>query len=421
MTQRQVHLLGIGADGLSGLSPRARSALAEAGFVAGGARHLAMAGTGSAEIFTITNNLDLLAERLRRRARDEQCVVLASGDPLFFGIGHFLGQALGPGQLLVEPAVSSMQLAFARAGVSWHDAAIASVHGRDLESTLLPLLGRAKIGLFSHDGESPAAIAQFFLARGLSGYIAGVGENLGAYDESFESGPLSSLVGRTFAPLNVVVLLRHDPGAAWSWGRAAGTDKPTADRPTGIPDELFERPDEGAVLLTHADVRAVAVSRFRALPVGPIWDLGAGLGGVAVELAKWFPASEVVAVERSARQLVHLVRNREKFAVYNLRVVAGEAPLALLGEQAPAGVFLGGSGGQLDAIMSAVLDRLLPAGVFVANFVGLENQARCLERLKNAGWRPHTTLVQISQGAALGDLTALVPERPVWVVSARRP
>ncbi|HEX8202297.1 MAG TPA: precorrin-6y C5,15-methyltransferase (decarboxylating) subunit CbiE, partial [Isosphaeraceae bacterium] len=287
-----VQLLGMGADGPAGLSPRARAALASATFLAGGTRHLELIGSTPAETFPIVNNLRALAERLRGRGPDERCVVLASGDPLCFGIGHYLGAALGRDQLVVEPAVSSLQLAFARAGLSWHDATLASVHGRPLARTLLPLLGRPKIGILTQDGDSPAAIATFFLARGLDDYDAWVAEDLGAATERVTAVPLADLRGRRFGALNVVVLLRREPMSSDVF--------PLQQRLPGISDALFAQPNAGPVLLTHADVRAVTLARFRDLPEeGTIWDVGAGLGGVSVELARAFPGREVVAVEQS--------------------------------------------------------------------------------------------------------------------------
>ncbi len=349
---RPVHILGIGADGIESLSHRARAALAEATFVAGGTRHLALAGPRDIETFAITNNLVDLVRRLKGRGPDERCVVLASGDPLCFGIGTYLRVHLGTDDLVVEPAVSSMQLAFARVTRPWHDAAIASVHGRPLAPTLLPLLGRPAIGLFTQDGTSPAAVAAFFLERGLDDYVAYVCEDLGTADERVSRLDIADLPGRRFSDLNILILLR-------------GGDRHTFDRdgPPGrrIPapaDDWFARPETGPVLLTHADVRAVALNRFHGLPDGPVWDVGAGLGGIAVGLANLFRGTEVVAVERSPAQVEYLRANRRRFGAWNMRVVHGEAPEALLDEETPAGVFLGGSGGRLDPILDLVRDRL---------------------------------------------------------------
>ena len=335
-------------------------------------------------------------------------MVIASGDPLFYGVGHYLGVALGREQIAVEPGVSSMQLAFARAGLAWHDAEVASIHGRPLAAALLPLLGRPKIGLFTRDGASPAEVAAFFADRGLDDYDAWVGEDLGSAAERVTACRLPALVGRAFAPLNVLILVRD-------------ALPPPAHPAAGIPDHLFSGPQEGPHLLTHADVRAVTLARFRDLPPGPLWDVGAGLGGVAVELARAFPGREVVAVERAEAQLAHLRANRVRFGAYNLRVIAGEAPGALADEPNPAGVFLGGSGGRLDAILDLVAERLAARGVLVANFVGLENLTGCLGRLRAAGWPAEVCQVQVSHGRPLGGLTTFVPLRPVWVVRAARP
>lgn len=408
LMHRPVHILGIGADGTAGLSPRAREALAQANRVAGGRRHLELWAGTAAETFAITNNLAELIARLQRRGPDERWAVLASGDPLFYGIGHALIAGLGRDQVVVEPAVSSLQLAFARAGIAWHDAAVASIHGRPLAQTLLSLLGQPKIGLFTQDGSSPAAVAEFFLARGLEDYVAWVAEALGSSSERVTRLLINELPGRRFAELNILLLLR-DPERPHAGSHARG-------RVAGIPDHAFAQPASGPVLLTHADVRTVTLSRFHDLPEGSIWDIGAGLGGVSIELARAFPDREIVAVERAPEQAAFLRENRGRFAAYNVRVVEGEAPEALDGEAAPAAVFIGGSGGRLDAILERVINSFLAGGCLVANFVVLENLMRALDRLRAADWPVELSQVQLSQGEALAGLTTLVPQRPVWIL-----
>jgi precorrin-6Y C5,15-methyltransferase (decarboxylating) len=411
---RPVVVIGLGAEGPSGLSTRARDTLASATFLAGGKRHLALVGPSLAETFTIGNNVDELIERLRRRGQEEHCVVLASGDPMFYGIGHALSRALGRDQIVVEPAVSSLQLAFARAGLSWHDAAVGTIHGRPLKAVLLPLLGHPKIGLFTQDGGSPSAVAAFFHERGLKDYLAIVSENLATPNEQFLEAPLADLLSRRFGDLNILILIREPAVDA--------TPPVLTRRVSSPPDSLFAKPENAPVLLTHMDVRAVVLSRFWGLPEGPIWDIGAGLGGVSVGLARSFPDREVVAVEQSAVQGRYLETNRTRFGAYNLRIIAGTAPSALKEEdENPAGVFVGGTGGVLDAVLDLVLDRLQPRGILVANFVGLENLGRCLDRLRGAGWMPEVSQVSLSHGQDLAGLTVLTPERPVWIVRGVRP
>jgi precorrin-6Y C5,15-methyltransferase (decarboxylating) len=405
-----VAIVGTGADGLSSLSARARALVDAATWIAGGRRHLDWLSAAAVETFTIADNVTELIDRLDRRGPDERCVVLASGDPLFYGIGHRLSEALGEDQLVVEPSISSLQVAFARAGVSWQDAAIASVHGRPLARTLIPLLGRPKIGLFSHDGSSPSAIAAFFHERGLEHYHAWVGERLGTPDERVTSARLSELRGRVFDPLNVVVLVRGRQAPPVGEGQGAR-----------LGDSEFARPETGPVMLTHADVRAMVIARFEGLPDGPIWDLGAGVGGVSVSLARTFPDREIIAVERSSAQAAFLRINRARFGTYNIRVLEGEAPERVSGEEPPAAIFLGGTGGRLETILSLTFDRLLPGGIVVANFVGLENLARTMQRMGEVEWRTEVAQIQVSHGQNLGGLTTLMPQRPVWIVKAVSP
>ncbi len=406
-----VRVLGIGADGLSSLSTSARAELDAATFIAGGRRHLELIGPRAAETLVVRDNMATLVDRLARRRDDERCVVLASGDPLFYGIGHRLLEQLGHRSIVIEPVVSSMQLAFARAGLAWHEATIASIHGRPLAKTLLPLLGDHRIGLFTHDGTSPAAVATFFLEHGLEDYDAWVCERLGAVDEKVSACRLRELTRRVFDDLNVLILQRGPEVSPLV------LDGPAA----GLDDGYFAQPDAGPVLLTHADVRAIVLSRFRELPEGPIWDIGAGLGGVAIELARAFRTREVLAVERSPRQASFLALNRARFGTYNLRLVAGEAPEALDGEEPPAGVFLGGSAGRLTDILALVMRRLIPLGKLVANFVCLENLTETLAVLKHAGWPTQLSQIMISHDQVLGGLTSLVPQRPVWVLRSTRP
>lgn len=413
--KRPIHVLGLGANGAESLSPRAQEAFYAATFIAGGKRHLALVVSHATETFAITNNLNALFARLRDRGPDERCVVLASGDPLCFGIGATLRRELGSEPLEIEPALSSLQLAFARTARSWHDAAIASIHGRPTASVLIPLLGAPKIGLFTQDGSSPAAVAEFFLERGLDDYQAWVCEDLGSPAECVTMLPLQDLPNRRFGDLNFLVLIRHDRD------EGKGPHQCSTPRPVVPADNLFARPASGPVLLTHQDVRSVVLNRFDDLRPGPIWDLGAGLGGVSVGLANQFPAHDVLAVERSPTQLEYLRMNRARFNAWNLRIIHGTAPEAIGDESAPAAVFLGGSGSQLDPILDLVFDRLVPEGIFVANFVGLENLARTLERLQSEGWSPTVSQLQVSPGQDLAGLTTFVPQRPVWIVRGRRP
>jgi precorrin-6Y C5,15-methyltransferase (decarboxylating) len=404
---RPVVVVGISGADVERLTPAAREAIRQATFLAGGRRHLELVARPEVERFTITNNVGLLLDRLAGRRETEQCVVLASGDPLLFGIGHRIVESLGREHVLIEPALSSLQLAFARVGLPWHDVRIASVHGRPLKETLLPLLGAPKLALLTGDGVGPSEIARFFLDRGLEDYDGWVCERLGMVREAVIAASLPELAARRFDALNVVLLVRRTGAAAV---------------PDALLDSQFARPPSGPVMLTHNDVRALVLRRFHSLPSGPIWDIGAGLGGVAVALSRAFPGREIVAIERSDERLVFLRENRGRLGAYNMRIVPGEAPQCIVGEEeSPAGIFLGGSGGRLGPILSLARSRLTPGGVLVADFIGLENLVDCLGHVKRWNWPHEVVQVQIDRGGTLGGLSTFFPERAVSIVSARRP
>ncbi len=417
---RAIDVIGLGADGAAGLRPEQIERILAADFLAGGARHLAHFPQARGERFAIRDNLAALFAQLRDRRAEQRCVVLASGDPLFYGIGRSLVRALGDDNVRLEPALSAMQLAFARAGLSWQDAALTSVHGRDPRTVLLPLLGKPLLGLFTQDGDSPAAVARFLERYRLGNYYAAVVcENLGTADERVTHwANLHELAGRRFGALNYLILerVRYPSPLGEVEGRRALAP--------GIPDEEFSGPTSGPEMLTHQEVRTVILGKLL-LPTEPgdtVWDVGAGLGTVSVELAVLRPHLEVVAVERDPARASWVRRNRQRFGCYNLRVVVGEAPDALEGEaERPRLVFVGGSGGRLAALLAAVGERLREGGRLVASFVTLENLALALEHVRRLGWPFDVTEVHVARSDALGGLTALKPLRGVFVLRTDRP
>jgi len=416
---QRIDVIGLGAEGPAGLRAELIERIQRAEFLAGGERHLRCFPAASGERFVIKDNVHALLNQLSRRHPSQRCVVLASGDPLFYGIGTQLVARLGGAALRIEPALSSMQLAFARAGLPWQDALLASVHGRALRPTLLPLLGQRLIGLFTQDGDTPAAVARFFLQYGLADYEAVVGENLGAAEERVTPwANLSTLTGQNFAPLNYLILRRTiEPGLlAQEMGFRALVP--------GVPDEAFARPAERPEVMTRQEVRSVVVGKL----LGPleagdtIWDVGAGLGTVAVECAVLRPYVEVIAVERDPARLNLLRQNRERFGAYNIRVVHGTAPEVLGSEnERPRRIFVGGSGGRLPALLDLVAEKLADGGRLVASFVTLEHLALMLERLRHLNWPTQVVELHVSHSDRLASLTGLEPQRGVFLVSADKP
>ncbi len=423
-----IHVIGIGADGPAGLRPGQVDCIDTAEFLAGGERHLSLFPRARGERFVIRNNIEELERALRSRQPERRCVVLASGDPLFFGVAGPLVCRLGPERVRVEPALSSMQLAFARACLPWQGAALASVHGRPLAATLLPLLGKLLIGLFTQDGDGPAAIAHFLLDRDADAYEAWVGENLGATEERVSGWmSLRELAGRRFAALNYLIL--RDSGFLLRRPRLhpefpRGKAVLLRELVPGVPDQVFARPEDGPEVMTRQEVRAVVLAKLLGAGFAgqTAWDVGAGLGTVSVELAVLRPELEVIAVERDPARAALLRQNRGRFGAYNIRIVMGEAPEALAGEaEPPRYVFVGGSGGRLDAVLDLVARRLADEGRLVAAFVTLEHLGLALQRLRDWGWPFEVTEIGVSRSDELAGLTGLKPQRGVFLVRADKP
>lgn len=415
-----VEVIGMGADGAAGIGADARARVLAADFLAGGERHLGFFPTVRAERFVLKDNVSDLLRELAGRRQHQRCVVLASGDPLCYGIGARLIAGLGAEAVRVEPALSSLQLAFARARIPWEGAALASIHGRPLRTTLLPLLGRALIGLFTHAGDSPAQVARYFLDCGLASYEAFVGEDLGAPGERCHHfATLDALHKQQFRPLNFLILRRTPAGECAEQEAAA-----RRALVPGVPDAVFARPQDQPEVMTRQEVRSVVLGKLAGPTAGGdvAWDIGAGLGTVAIELAVLRPHLEVVAVERGPERAALLRRNRELFAAHNLRVLDGEAPEALGSETLPPRlVFVGGSGSRLEEILQLVRERLVPAGRLVASFVTLEHLAVALGRLREWQWPHEITDVRVARADCLGGSTGFKPQRGVFVLAATQP
>jgi precorrin-6Y C5,15-methyltransferase (decarboxylating) len=413
-----IDIIGIGADGPARLRRELIERIEAADFLAGGERHLAHFPNARGHRFIIKDNLVLLVDELSKRHLRQRCVVLASGDPLFYGVGTKIAGVFGSDQVRVEPALSSMQLAFARIGQSWQEAALASIHGRDLRSEVLPLLGKKRIGLFTTDGNGPAAVAQFFLRHDLPGYEAAVAENLGTKEERVTRWPdLQTLKEQRFGPLNYLILLRKAAAAS-------GHDVEHYRRMVpGVADSAFCQPDGGANM-TSQEVRSVLLAKMGGvLQSGDtVWDIGAGLGTVSVEIAVLRPDVEVIAVERDCERVGFVRRNRERFDAYNVRIIEGGAPQALAYEQdSPRLTFLGGSGTHLPGILDDVEQRLRAGGRLLANFVTLENLMTAFLRFGGKGWHVEITEVNVARSDALGGNTGLKPQRGVFILKADKP
>jgi precorrin-6Y C5,15-methyltransferase (decarboxylating) len=262
-----------------------------------------------------------------------------------------------------------------------------------------------KLGVLTDPRNTPARIAGALLAAGVANCRAVVVERLGEPAEAVIDTDLADLASRSCAPLNVLLLVQ---GPGWRPAPAASSR----------PDDAYAHRDG---LITKRDIRVLALARLALRETDVAWDVGAGSGAMSIEMGEQAWRGRVVAVERDARCLELIRTNVERFGALNVDVVAGDAPAALDGQPAPDAVFIGGSGGNLEAILVRVAERAAPGCRLVATFALLENLVAAHAWLAGAGWAPSITQAQLATGEGIGAGTRLVPANPVFIVRAVRP
>ena len=402
-----VQVIGMGIDA-DGLGRAARAALERAELVIGATAHLTAFPNLSAEQRAYPSPMSGLWGVLRANA-GRRIVLLASGDPLFYGISSTLLRHLPQEHLVFHPNVSSIQAAFARLGQPWQQAQLVSLHGRPLASLRAVLRGNRLYALLTDRESNPTAIARVLVETGFGESALWVAEELGGDNERFRAFNAAALAETDveFSPLNVVIVETRGPGGV------------LPEFP-GIPDAWFSTGAEpGKGLLSKREVRLMILSLLapRASEIG--WDVGAGCGGVSVEWARWNPEGEVHAVECHPERLEHLGINRERFGVVaNLQVVAGHAPEALADLPDPHAVFIGGSSGSLREILDPVWARLPVGGRLVASAVTEDSR---VELHTFIGDRPaEWTELSVARAETLAGQRVMRPYLPVLLMKLEK-
>ena len=355
MIKNKLHIIGISSQKLS---TSQENLLAGCSLITGGKRLLQLCKDIPVKTSTITP-LDTALSTIGEALKQGNVAVLASGDPLFFGIGKRLIQEFGTETVQVQPALSSMQEAFARFKIPWDDARLISLHGR--KHTHIPgiLMAHAKTFVFTDHANSPdklaAGIIYYLKLIGehslLDNYKVLVAEDLGSDDENLFTGSLLETAATSFSPLNVMCLLRPEKEAECTFGL----------RETEI--------HHSRGLITKDEVRAMTLHRLRLPREGVFWDVGGGSGSISIEAARMNPDLTLYAIERKDEELENIKANICKYGCYNIIPVAGNALDVLGSLPDPQRVFIGGNGGQLEGIIKEAADRLPLGGWLVANGV----------------------------------------------------
>jgi precorrin-6Y C5,15-methyltransferase (decarboxylating) len=308
------------------------------------------------------------------------------------------------------PSPTSVQWAFAHTGIAWEDAALLSLHGRPVEGFCAQLRSLRKLAILTDRENSPPRLAARMQEYGELGWEAWVCERLSGPEQRVRQFSLPDLAEeRDVDPLNVLLLRRTDE--AW---RAP----PVIPY---LPEQAFAKRMPKLGLITKREVRLLSLAALQIRPESVVWDIGAGSGSVAVEAAMLAPRGKVFAIEVDPEGVAICGENARVHGVDNVRVIAGRAPEALLGLEAPDAVFVGGSKGSMSLIIDAALTALKPGGRLVINAITLENVAEGYAALKARGAEPEVTLVQISRGAPLAHYQRYEALNPIHILAADKP
>jgi precorrin-6Y C5,15-methyltransferase (decarboxylating) len=396
-------VVGIGEDGLSGLGQWARIAVEDCAVLFGAARHLAMVPERPGQERIAWPSPFAAAFELVLARRGQAVCILASGDPMLYGIGASLARRLDPAEMRVWPHPSAFSLAAARLGWPLQDCTLLTVHGRPLELVHPHLAPGARLLVLAEDGTSPARLAALLCQRGFGASRLTVLERLDGPAERRLDGPAVGWAAERCADLNVIAV-------------ECVADRPGAALPTlaGLPDDAFAHDGQ----LTKRDIRAVTLARLVPLPGQTLWDVGAGCGSIAVEWMRTHPRCRAIAIEAKPHRLALIEENRLKLGAPGLTVLAGKAPACLAGLEAPDAIFIGG-GLTVPGLVDFCWSALNPGGRLVANAVTIQGEAILSGLYARLGGE--LTRISVAHAAPLGGFDGWRTAMPVTLWAAVKP
>ncbi|MEO1669879.1 MAG: precorrin-6y C5,15-methyltransferase (decarboxylating) subunit CbiE [Cyanobacteria bacterium J06631_2] len=414
-----IAVVGIGLDGTEGLTPSGRKIVEQATVLAGSKRHLGYFADRNTKKLDLTSLQTGLDEIAQLDLTVEKVVILASGDPLFFGLGRLLLTKFNPSKIEFHPHLTSVQLAFNRLKIPWQNVSLVSVHGRSNDELVkLFKQGKDKIAVLTDGNNNPAAIARLWRSLELPlNYSFYICADLGAATEkishfsSQQIAQLSELTGDDFAALNVLILVREAATEALNLD-----DLPLI----GISDRSFLSFRDRPGLITKREVRLEILGELALQPQQTVWDIGAGTGSVSIEIARLCPTSQVYAIEKTSIGSSLVTQNSARFQVNNITSVNGQAPDVLFDLPNCDRIFIGGSGGNIAAILTTCSDKLKPQGKIVMSFATIEYQLQAISWLSEHSWRYRLLHLQISRSTPVNHLTRLTPLNPVTIITASR-
>lgn len=400
----KIYIIGAGVEGQEGFVQRALELIDRAQLLIGGARQLDFFPDFTGEKVVIEDDLSAIVDRLRTRIG--KTVVLASGDPLFFGIGRYLLRNLPEEEIEFMPNVSSVQYAFSKIKEPWDDAVFVSTLGRGLKGAVDRIVANDKAAVLTDDVNTPRAIARELTERGRAGYAAWLCENLGGAEERIIETDIAGLLKIDAAPLNVLILIKQFDAEGEKY-------VPTL----GIPDDAFVTVKK---LITKEEIRVVTLAKLKLRHDMILWDIGAGSGSISIEADHLLPNGRIHAIERNLECREFIKQNLRKFNARNVTLVEGDAPACLEDLPDPDRIFIGGSGGHLWEILEQSSQRLSAGGRIVLNASTLDTLMAAIDFFENTGYQVEVTTLNISRTQPLSDYKRFEAYDPVYIIAAEK-
>lgn len=399
----EVSVIGIGPGPRAGMTIDASEAISKAECLIGAKRMVESARPDQTVFLAVSP--DAIADYISEHSEFSRFAVLLSGDVGFFSGAKKLLPKLDFCEVSVIPGVSSLAYLCAKAGVSYEDAAVISLHGRS--GSAVPAVKRNRLVFALVGGENGAGrLIDELNEAGLSNVNVTVGERLGYEDERITRGSVSELSGKTFDPLSALLIENPSPESA----------------ACGLPDAAFIRnADERPVVpMTKSEVRAVVMSKLRLLPDSVSWDIGAGTGSVSIEMALCSPKGKVYAIEKKPEACGLIRENAAAFGLKNASVIEGSAPEALSELPVPTHAFIGGSSGNMREIVALLLEKN-PHVRIVASAIALETVSELTACMKEFGFtETEIVCINVSKARAVGNYNLMTAQNPVYVFTMQR-
>ena len=387
-------IVGIGDDGLAGLGEAARALVESAELLIGGARHLEMLPPDGRKRLTWPSPLNPFLTEIEQR-RGQRVCVLATGDPMCYGIGATLVKRIGIEEMIIVPAPSAFSLACARLGWSRCEVETLSLHGRPLALLHSYIQPGAKLLVLSHDRDTPGAVARILCERGFGGSLMTVLEHMNGAAECTKAGKARQWQAQAGADFNTLAI-----------DCVAGSEANWYPRTPGLPDDAFQHDGQ----MTKREVRAATLAQLMPISGQLLWDVGAGAGSIAIEWLRAAARTRAIAIERDAARAAVLFANAQALGTPQLELQQASAPAALHGLEPPDAVFIGG-GLTSEGVFDACWQALRPGGRLVANGVTLESEALLLQLQSRLGGE--LTRIEISRAVPVGAYHAWRTLMPV--------